>query len=597
MIVVANSNSTVVATVPTPIYQGGTLGGNLYLLSPYGAQTPITVAFTLPNGVQTGISPMTSVATVNEMPEELIGKFNIWVYEYNDPRITANAGDVTCQFTFYETRKINGVDTLVPIATSSSVIFTVQKGVEPVINENIPTENQWEQLFQVFGGLSGRITDIEKQLPALKTFSISKDGVLTKYYTDGSTIISQLPNNLNLDLTGVPGIKIINFTTESWGSPVGGKYNLAIGNGRLGENGDCLYVLQEIFEDVRIYGENRNGYRSFSADIYFSEDGYVLIEADSNPNGRLIVFQGLNVNKFVEAIKINNFKNGIAVKYGNGETENIPITEIYKLKIGGQGELIAEGLGVENYTETEIFRIVFENNKLLIKNGESGFQILIADLSIPINHAYDWNINGKPAVAKNTSDIAKNTSNINTLFELTNENSAKTTANATAIAGLQADVTNREHFRGYYPSTGAVNTIQNPHVGDFCYNAETGTKWVYDGESGVSGWTNTGSPVPDQTIPKATNVPLMDGEVAQIGNSNEYAAADHVHPRDSVLQGEISQLRTSVSANYDEFIDLRQEYQEETYNLSQNIAQNTADIEELKQGGTSAGIPIEKVGF
>lgn len=617
MIVVANSNGTILATVPTPIYQGGTLGGNLYLLSPRGAETPATVAFKLPNGVQTNVFTMTSVATVAEMPEELIDKFNIWSYEYNDPSITANAGDVTCQFTFYETRRINGVNKLMPIATSS-VIFTVQKGVEPVINENDPTADQWLQITQALSGLSGRITNVENQLPALKTFSISGNGVLTKYYTDGSTIVSQLPDIPNLELEGSPGIKILNFTTTSWGNPVNSRYDLVIQNDRLDDNGDCLYVVQEVFEDVQISGQLRNGYKSFNADIYFSEEGYVLIEADSNPKGRLIVFQGLNINKFVSAVKLNStLYNGISVSYGDGSVEDIAITEIYKLKLGEQGQLIAEGL--EEGSETEIFRLAFEGDKLVIKSGNGLIIHEIANLSFTIDSAYDWYANGKSAVEKNKSDISTNKTNImllradlGTVFELTNENRAKANANATAIAGLQADVTNREHFRGYYPSNGAVNAIQNPHVGDFCYNAETGTKWVYDGESGVRGWYDTGSPVPDQTVPKATTVPLMDGAEAKIGESNEYAAADHVHPQDSGLRGGIQNLENMLEAYRDDFVEEIGELgdsvsanttaiEQNTTAIAQNteaIAQNTADIEELKQGGgTSAGIPIEKVGF
>lgn len=598
MIVVTNSNGTALTVVPTPVYQGSTLGGNLYLLSPYGGQTPITVAFTLPNGVQTDIFPMTSVATVDEMPEELIGKFNIWAYEYDEPSITANAGEVTCQFTFYETRRINGVDKLMPIATSS-VIFTVQKGVEPVIDENTAPTDQWEQLLEAFGGLSGRITDVEEQLPALKNFTINQMGVIEKTFTDKSVSQSQLPNFEVMDGNS-PGIKIYNFTSDFW-SFYESRWYKALDGLNFDNTDKYLYIIQEKSEDG-------TEFRSITtyASIQATGDGLgtMTISSDLPFNGRVVFFSGLNINKFVESIDYNENTNLIQVKNGDGTVKSIEVSNIYDVVFTSDGRLVLRFLDYDGYVRKEetICTFINENNKLKIKNN-NGFVFDYADFST----VYTRISQNASDIAKNTSDIAKNTSNINglradfgTVFELTQENSAKTTANATAIAGLQADVTDREHFRGYYATTGEVQAIQNPKIGDYCYNAETGTKWVYDGTSGINGWKNTNTLVPDQTIPKATTVPLMDGEVAQIGNSNEYAAADHVHPRDSVLQGEIAQLERDLQNNYSDFIDLRLAYQETAYTVSQNttaIAQNTADIEELKQGGTSAGIPIEKVGF
>lgn len=99
--------------------------------------------------------------------------------------------------------------------------------------------------------------------------------------------------------------------------------------------------------------------------------------------------------------------------------------------------------------------------------------------------------------------------------------------NPDAHPDLRAQIINHAYFKGYVTTTANVMAITDVTPNDFVYNAETGTKWVYDI---TDGWVDSLEPVPDKTVPKATTLPLANGPTALIGNSEEYAAADHVHP-------------------------------------------------------------------
>lgn len=101
-------------------------------------------------------------------------------------------------------------------------------------------------------------------------------------------------------------------------------------------------------------------------------------------------------------------------------------------------------------------------------------------------------------------------------------------ANEQAIQAIQQQLTDTEHFRGYYNTTTEIQSLDKCHNGDYAYNAETGTKWVYS--SGT--WSDSLVQVVDETVPKSEILPLMDG-VATIGDSNTYAAGNHVHPHDT----------------------------------------------------------------
>ena len=98
----------------------------------------------------------------------------------------------------------------------------------------------------------------------------------------------------------------------------------------------------------------------------------------------------------------------------------------------------------------------------------------------------------------------------------------------TDIAGLQTQLNEEAHFRGYLSTNAKIQTL-DATPNDFAYSAESGTKWVYDANLG---WQDTGTPVPDQLTPASNMTPLVNG-VASVGQANEYARGDHRHPTDT----------------------------------------------------------------
>lgn len=124
--------------------------------------------------------------------------------------------------------------------------------------------------------------------------------------------------------------------------------------------------------------------------------------------------------------------------------------------------------------------------------------------------------------------------------------------NTSDISSLQTAINEKEHFRGYFATTAEIQVIQNPSNGDYAYNAQTGTKWAYNGTA----WEDTKVPVPDQTTPLSDQPALMDGTAAA-GTSSSAARGDHVHPTDTTrasasalttLTGRVTTLETD-SAN------------------------------------------------
>lgn len=159
-------------------------------------------------------------------------------------------------------------------------------------------------------------------------------------------------------------------------------------------------------------------------------------------------------------------------------------------------------------------------------------------------------------VSINTSDIAGIKTTLDTKEDkgtaqtMHDQLQAGINANEQAIQAIQQQLTDTEHFRGYYSTTTEIQSLDKCHNGDYAYNAETGTKWVYS--SGT--WSNSLVPVVDETVPKTEILPLMDG-VATIGDSNTYAAGNHIHPHDTTkanvedltsLQQDLNNYKTTV---------------------------------------------------
>lgn len=125
------------------------------------------------------------------------------------------------------------------------------------------------------------------------------------------------------------------------------------------------------------------------------------------------------------------------------------------------------------------------------------------------------------------------------------------------VEGLQAQINEEAHFRGYLSTNAKIKAL-NATPNDFAYSAESGTKWVYDA---AEGWKDMGTPVPDQLSPASNATPLVNG-VASAGQSEEYARGDHRHPTDTTRVGveEFNVLKSEISAALDAILSLEASY-------------------------------------
>lgn len=116
------------------------------------------------------------------------------------------------------------------------------------------------------------------------------------------------------------------------------------------------------------------------------------------------------------------------------------------------------------------------------------------------------------------------------------------------IEGIQEDIKNEAHFRGYVSTNAEIEVIEaTPN--DFIYSAESGTVWVYDAESG---WQETDVPVPDKATPLSNKTPLINGE-ATAGHSEEASRSDHRHPTDTTRasKAELQDMQFNTQNQFD----------------------------------------------
>lgn len=124
------------------------------------------------------------------------------------------------------------------------------------------------------------------------------------------------------------------------------------------------------------------------------------------------------------------------------------------------------------------------------------------------------------------------------------------------IEGIQEDIQNEAHFRGYLSTNAKIQELEaTPN--DFAYSAESNTKWIYDE---VDGWQDTGVVVPDQLTPASETTPLING-VPSVGSEQAYARGDHRHPTDTtrVSVEDFNNLQSDIETALDNIIAIQNE--------------------------------------
>lgn len=182
MIFFANALGTITKIITEPVYQGSVNTGRVVLIAPFPSSVQVTVAFTLPNGMNTQINlTKPNMANVDLGGRVLSpeGKtYNAWTYILNEV-ITAYAGEATVQFFVY--------DASGTVVTTYASTFDISPGVPPQLPIT-PTATIYANILEALAALNSRIDNITGEesgtsatfvniVNELPDIPINKDGI------------------------------------------------------------------------------------------------------------------------------------------------------------------------------------------------------------------------------------------------------------------------------------------------------------------------------------------------------------------------------------------------------------------------------------
>lgn len=380
---------------------------------------------------------------------------------------------------------------------------------ESALDDEEPTdENQFDAAIDALQKMDAwqndRIDDLEDKITAktLADFTVNDEtGAGVKYYSDGSTATVQFPTGGSSPDIRTDWLRVLTFTTDSWVLESDGSYALAFGPAQTGYTDNQYMALcerngTETYEAGDETTESaKTGVYSMADCIFKGSDGSIYMTANETYAGRLLLLGGTVFSgQLVTSATYNTGTHMLRLNYINGSYANIQ------------------------------------------------FETALSQFTNDVNYQTQAQVSaaiGVETSARQNADSALSTRIDSNDTDISALQTGLASANS-AISGLQEEVASKEHFRGYYATTAQVQAIPNPDSGDFAYNAQTGTKWAYD-----TSWTDTQEAVPDQTTPKSTTVPLMNGTAA-VGSENAYAAGNHVHPTDT-SRASVAALNTETT--------------------------------------------------
>lgn len=178
------------------------------------------------------------------------------------------------------------------------------------------------------------------------------------------------------------------------------------------------------------------------------------------------------------------------------------------------------------------------------------------------------------------------TDQLNDLETQVVQNTADIEVNTTDIENLREDLAARELFRGYYATTNQITSLPNPVQGNYAWNAQTGTVWVYNGTT----WADSGDPIPDQTVTASDQTPAVPQGTGYVGLSEQYMRADAVIPQDPTKASvaSLNDVANDLSELSDELDNYKESNDSAVSNLNGLVASNTSAISGLGNRVTNA---------
>lgn len=271
MIIFAKADGQVVNTQPTPIYQGSSLKGSVYLVAPFPSSNGVTIQFQLPNGNVTKAYPMTPTGEIEGVKFENT-EMSIWVWDVKNAMVTAIPGTVGLTITVFngepnityygeyatltaienienpqtnayaycrEDEKVykydgnSWVESVISVSSNDYVkttitsSFPVIKGTPSVLLNSFPTTNEWETIVKLYGEVAGKVA-----YPLMTNFEYNPlTGESKKIYNNGSIQEETFPAINQNDFVEYNSFTKTPFT-DTWSNSDknGYAYSLSISN-------------------------------------------------------------------------------------------------------------------------------------------------------------------------------------------------------------------------------------------------------------------------------------------------------------------------------------------------------------------------------
>lgn len=521
MIHFVDNNGTIIKTIESPVYQGSAESNNIILIAPFAANLQFTVAFLLPNGEITPRYAMTQGGTLNGVEyAPTNGAMAIWTFSMPN-NITQYFGTVYAQFYAYGT---NG-----QITASSRTSFVVARGVP----EELPDTPSLTIYNQILTALSQINT-------ALNNGSYAARAIYwwINIYTYGMNEITFYP-------IGTYGAFVRSTVTGN------------TGNQPYTDDGvlDSAH-WEELVNFNKIYAAEQNAVESAQAAAESAQNAEESASAaaqsaqDAADSANSIGQSEQNAAQSAQAAAESAQAAAESASKAEGIFQNATMKNEAEV-IRAPWDFDTQYGDIEFYYENNDTRYVSTDGVTFDVNYNNGDYIRTTkydrtniDYQVNETTTYTLEFPEKSGTLALTSDVAAEAS----------ERESADNALQSDIDGIQQQLSETQHFRGYYETTAQVQSISNPHSGDYAWNAQTGTVWNYS-----TSWSDSGVAIPDQTVPKSSTTPLMDG-TATLGSTNTYADGAHRHPTDTTrasvtaLNSE-TESRTAADNNLQSQID------------------------------------------
>lgn len=494
MIHFVDNNGTIIKTIESPVYQGSAESNNIILIAPFAANLQFTVAFFLPNGEITPRYAMTQGGTLNGVEyAPTNGAMAIWTFSMPN-NITQYFGTVYAQFYAYGT---NG-----QITASSRTSFVVARGVpeelpdspDPTIYNQILTALSQINTALNNGSYAARaiywwINTYTYGMNEITFYPIGTYGAFVRSTVTGNT--GNQPYNDDGVLDSAHWQELVNFNKIYAAEQ--NAITQAQAAAESAQNAEAsasaaAQSAQDAADSANSIGQSeQNAAQSAQA---AAESAQAAAESASKAEG---VLQNAAIKNEAETIRAP----------WDFDTQNGPIDFYFENKDSSCVTINGFSVAISYNNGDYIKTTQYQDDRIVYQANET--------------QTYTLEFPEKNGTLALTSDVAAEAS----------ERESADNALQSDIDGIQQQLSETQHFRGYYETTAQVQSISNPHSGDYAWNAQTGTVWNYS-----TSWSDSGVAIPDQTVPKSKTTPLMDG-TATLGSTNTYADGAHRHPTDT----------------------------------------------------------------